>query len=48
MQMTLNSKYLNEASTLEKRWQKWGLLEGIKQKWDRQTAAVLLEKTILA
>jgi hypothetical protein len=45
MQMTLNSKYLNEATTLEKRWSKWGLLEGkdLKTKWDRQTCAVLLE-----
>jgi hypothetical protein len=29
MQMTLNSKYLNEAAVLEKRWSKWGLLEGM-------------------
>lgn len=43
MQMTLNSRYLNEATNLERRWSNWGLLEGIKTKWDRQTAAVLLE-----
>lgn len=43
MQMSLNSRYLNEATKLEHRWAKWGLLEGIKNKWDRQTASVLLE-----
>ncbi len=43
MQMTLNSRYLNEATKLENRWTKWGLLEGLKSKWDRQTASVLLE-----
>src|SRR3954468_6145231 len=45
MQMTLNSRYLNEATKLENRWAKWGLLEGndLKNKWDRQTTAVLLE-----
>lgn len=43
MQMTLNSRYLNEATILENRWGKFGLLKGIKGKGDRQSAAVLLE-----
>src|SRR5579859_3266794 len=43
MQMTLNSKYLNEAAILEKRWGDWGLLKGLKSKSDRQMASVMLE-----
>lgn len=41
--MHLNSRYLNEASSLVNRWGKVGLLEGIGNKWDRSTTAVLLE-----
>lgn len=43
MNMNLNSRYLNEAAVLQDRWQGWGLLEGIKDKWDQKTTAVLLE-----
>ena len=41
--MHLNSRYLNEATQLVNRWGKVGLLEGIRDKWDRSTTAVLLE-----
>lgn len=41
--MTLNSKYLNEAAQQDARWGSLGLLKGIKDKWIRQTTAVLLE-----
>lgn len=43
MQMTLNSRYLNEAASLEQRWGHYGLLKNIKSKWDRQNTAVILE-----
>jgi len=38
-----NSNYLNEAAVLQERWGNWGMLEGIKDKWDAKTTAVLLE-----
>lgn len=47
MNMSLNSRYLNEAADLSKRWGDIGLLEGIRNKWDRSTAAVLLENQLL-
>src|SRR5882724_8951305 len=43
MNMSLNSMYLNEAAILSDRWGKIGLLEGIKNKWDRSNCAVMLE-----
>jgi Major capsid protein Gp23 len=43
MNMHLNSRYLNESAQLVNRWGKVGLLEGIRDKWDRSTTAVLLE-----
>ena len=39
----MNNKFLEEAKNLEARWAKSGLLEGIDKKFDRQSAAVLLE-----
>jgi hypothetical protein len=47
MNMSLNSRYLNEAASLSQRWGDIGLLEGIRNKWDRSTAAVLLENQLL-
>jgi hypothetical protein len=39
----INAKFLNEARELEGRWQETGLLNGIKDKYTRSCAAVLLE-----
>lgn len=39
----MNTKFLQEAKDLEARWAKSGLLDGIKDKFDRKTTAVLLE-----
>ena len=41
--MNANSKFLNEAKELERRWSQTGLLEGIKDKYERSCTAVLLE-----
>ena len=41
--MNANSKFLNEAKDLERRWSQTGLLEGIKDKYERSCTAVLLE-----
>jgi hypothetical protein len=43
MNMSLNSRLLNEASTLEEQWSKVGLLDGITDRYTRQMTAVLLE-----
>ena len=43
MQISMNSHLLNEAAELEARWGKIGLLEGIDDRFVRQTTAVLLE-----
>ncbi len=43
MNMSLNSRLLNEAAELESRWSKVGLLDGLNDKFVRQTTAVLLE-----
>ena len=43
MNMNLNSRYLNEATLQSERWGSIGLLDGIKDKWDRSNTAVLLE-----
>ena len=42
-QAQINKRYLEEAKFLEARWQQHGILDGIKDKWHRQTIAVLLE-----
>lgn len=39
----INAKFLNEAKELETRWVETGLLNGIKDKYTRSCAAVLLE-----
>jgi hypothetical protein len=39
----INAKFLNEARELEGRWAETGLLNGIKDKYTRSCAAVLLE-----
>lgn len=39
----INAKYLQEAKDCAERWAKTGLLDGIKNKWDRSVTAVLLE-----
>ncbi len=39
----MNARFLEEARQLEHRWKKTGLLDGIKDKYSRQTTAVLLE-----
>jgi hypothetical protein len=41
--MSMNSRLLNEAAVLEKRWSEVGLLEGINDRFVRGTTAVLLE-----
>lgn len=41
--MNANSRYLNEAKELEKKWGSTGLLEGIEDRFIKQTTAVLLE-----
>lgn len=41
--MNMNSRYLNEAKELEKRWAKTGLLKGLSKKYLRSSTAVLLE-----
>jgi hypothetical protein len=41
--MNMNQRFLEEAKQLEARWNKHGLLDGIKDRWSRQTTAVLLE-----
>ena len=41
--MNANAKFLNEAKELERRWSQTGLLEGIKDKYERSCTAVLLE-----
>ena len=41
--MNANAKFLNEARELERRWHQTGLLEGIKDKYERSCTAVLLE-----
>lgn len=43
MQMTLNSRLLNEAQDLDAKWSETGLLDGIKDRMVRATTAVLLE-----
>lgn len=43
MNISMNSRLLNEAQELESRWAKTGLLEGIDDRFVRQTTAVLLE-----
>ena len=43
MNISMNSRLLNEAQELETRWNKTGLLEGIDDRFVRQTTAVLLE-----
>lgn len=43
MQISMNSRLLNEAAELETRWGKTGLLGGIDDRFVRQTTAVLLE-----
>lgn len=40
---TGNAQFLNEARELEGRWGALGLLEGLQNKYDRATTAVLLE-----
>jgi hypothetical protein len=39
----MNSKFLNEARQLENRWDQTGLLDGLKDKYERSCTAVLLE-----
>ena len=39
----INARFLNEAKQLEGRWAETGLLKGIKEKYTRSCAAVLLE-----
>jgi len=41
--MNMNARFLNEAQELEARWAKSGLLDGIKDRFSRQTTAVMLE-----
>src|SRR3954467_9866207 len=41
--MDINSRYLNEARTIESQWAQTGLLEGIEDRLTRSTTAVLLE-----
>lgn len=41
--MTANAKFLNEARELEKTWGKTGILEGLNNRYDRSSCAVLLE-----
>ena len=41
--MNANARFLQEAKEIEARWAKAGLLEGITDKFSRQTTAVLLE-----
>lgn len=41
--MSTNGMFLNEATKQVSRWYKAGHLESIKNKWDRQNAAVVLE-----
>lgn len=43
MMQTMNAKFLAEAKAIEARWAKTGLLDGIKDRYCRQTTAVLLE-----
>ena len=43
MNMSMNSRLLNEAAVLEKRWSEVGLLDGINDRLVRGTTAVLLE-----
>jgi len=43
MNMSMNSRLLNEAAVLERRWSEVGLLEGINDRFVRGTTAVLLE-----
>lgn len=43
MNMSLNSKLLNEAQDLEQKWGKFGLLNGIEDRYTRSMTAVLLE-----
>lgn len=38
-----DSRYLEEAQLLEKKWAKHGLLGGIQDKFSRQVTAVMLE-----
>jgi hypothetical protein len=39
----MNQKFLQEAKDLEKRWKESGLLDGIEDRFSRQTTAVMLE-----
>lgn len=39
----MNNNFLEEAKNLDARWAKSDLLKGIDKKFDRQSAAVLLE-----
>jgi hypothetical protein len=43
MNMSGNAKFLNEAREMESRWGKTGLLEGIEDRFIRNSTAVLLE-----
>jgi hypothetical protein len=43
IKMNMNARFLNEAKMLESRWNKSGLLDGIKDRWSRPVTAVLLE-----
>lgn len=43
MNMGMNSRLLNEAAQLERRWSEVGLLEGLNDRFVRGTTAVLLE-----
>lgn len=43
MNMSMNSRLLNEAAVLEQRWSEVGLLEGVNDRFVRGTTAVLLE-----
>jgi len=39
----INSRYLNEAKEIENRWASVGMLDGIDNRFDRSTTAVMLE-----
>ena len=41
--MNANAKFLNEARELEGKWKRTGLLDGIKDRYNRSCTAVLLE-----
>lgn len=41
--MNVNSQFLNEAKQIEAKWSKTGLLNGVDDRFERSTTAVLLE-----